>query len=118
MIYVFADKIQLQQVLLNFMRNALNAMECMPPENKFMTIALNVNKGFTTVSVGDSGPGIDPAIKDNLFKPFVTGNKKGFGIGLALSRSIIDKHHGSIWAENVPGGGAQFSFRLKIVKDA
>lgn len=116
-VWVYADKIQLQQVIVNFIRNAINAMEITPPGDKVMVVILSVGKGSVTVSIHDSGPGIAPEIKERLFKPFVTNNKKGFGIGLALSRSIIEKHNGEIWALNLPNGGAQFSFRLKIAKD-
>jgi signal transduction histidine kinase len=117
-VWVFGDKIQLQQVMMNFLRNALNAMENTPPESRLINIEQITGKGMVTLSVHDAGPGIDQEIKDKIFKPFVTGNKKGFGLGLAICRSIIDKHHGEIWAENPPVGGAQFSFRLKIVKYA
>jgi two-component system sensor kinase FixL len=117
-VWVYGDRIQLQQVLLNFMRNAINAMDSIRPESRLMVIMLSVSRGSATISVHDSGPGIAPEIKDRLFKPFVTNNKKGFGIGLALSRSIIEKHNGEIWALNLPDGGAQFSFRLKIAKNA
>ncbi len=59
----------------------------------------------------------DSNIIDNVFKPFVTNRKGGTGIGLSLSRSIIEAHDGSIWAENIAGGGAVFSFRLPLLKD-
>jgi two-component system sensor kinase FixL len=76
-----------------------------------------INKDSVRVSVQDSGKGIEEEIKEKLFKPFVTTRESGFGIGLAVSRSIIENHNGEIWAENIPGGGAEFSFRLKITKD-
>jgi signal transduction histidine kinase len=113
-IFVFGDKIQLQQVLMNLIRNAIVAMEKNEPVNKFIEIIMKLNKDSVTVSVRDSGPGINDTVKESLFKPFVTSHKTGFGIGLALSRSIIEKHNGAIWAENIPGSGAEFSFRLKI----
>jgi signal transduction histidine kinase len=116
-VWIYGEGIQLQQVLLNLFRNALNAMENNSPENKLLEIGLKVNKASATVSVRDSGCGIDPAIRDKLFKAFVSGSKKGFGIGLALSRTIIENHHGEIWADNLPGSGAEFSFRLKVVRE-
>jgi signal transduction histidine kinase len=116
-VWIYGERIQLQQVLLNLFRNAINAMENNSPENKLLEIGLKVNKASATVSVRDSGCGIDPAIRDKLFKAFVTGSKKGFGIGLALSRTIIENHHGEIWADNLPGSGAEFSFRLKVVRE-
>lgn len=114
--WINGEKILLQQVILNFFRNAMNAMEKNAPENKFLKITLKASKSHVTVSIRDSGGGIDPEIKDKLFKPFITGTKMGFGIGLALSRTIIEKHNGEIWAENLPEGGAEFSFRLKAIR--
>ncbi len=115
--WIFGEKIQLQQVLMNLFRNALNAMDKCEPEYKLLEISLKMNKGSATVAVRDSGCGIDPAIMDTIFNAFVTGSKKGFGIGLALSRTIIEKHHGEIWASNLAGGGAEFSFRLKTIRE-
>ncbi len=115
-VYVFADKIQLQQVLLNFFRNSIDAMDRSNRDDKKMEVTMRLAGDSVTVSVRDSGPGIDNNILEKLFKPFVTTGKTGFGIGLAVSRSIIQDHQGEIWAENIPGGGAEFSFRLKTIK--
>jgi signal transduction histidine kinase len=113
-VFVFCDKTQIQQVLMNFIRNAFQSMEKNDYGNRILEIVQQQEKGTVMVSVRDSGPGIDESILKSLFKPFVTTNKKGFGIGLALSRSIIEKHQGEIWANNLVGGGAEFSFRLHI----
>jgi C4-dicarboxylate-specific signal transduction histidine kinase len=113
-VYVHADKIQLQQVLLNFLRNSIDAMEKSNPGEKLIEVKMELDENSITVSVRDSGHGIDKSILNNIFKPFVTTGKTGFGIGLAVSRSIILDHGGEIWAENMPGGGAEFSIRLKI----
>lgn len=117
-VFIFGDKIQLQQVLLNFLFNGAIAMEKNDEKNRILEIFQRVKNNLVTVSVRDSGQGIDESIKENIFKPFVTTREKGFGIGLAVSRSIIEKHNGKIWANNIPGGGAEFSFNLQIVNDA
>lgn len=113
-IYVLADKIQLQQVLLNFLRNSIDAMEKSNPDDKKIEVVMKLVDDSVTVSVRDSGPGIDKNILVKIFKPFVTMGKTGFGIGLAVSHSIIQDHKGEIWAKNMPGGGAELSFRLKV----
>jgi signal transduction histidine kinase len=115
-VIVFGQKILLQQVMLNFLRNAMNAVDENPDCEKLIEISMKALKGYVTVSVRDSGKGINPEIKDKLFQPFITGRKEGFGMGLALSRTIIEKHHGEIWAKNLSGGGAEFSFRLKTAR--
>ncbi len=112
--YVLADKIQLQQVLLNLLYNAANAMENTKQGHKVISISQHTEKSSVTISVKDTGPGIGDEVKGTIFKPFVTSRKSGLGIGLAVSRNIIENHGGEIWAENCPEGGAEFSFRLKI----
>jgi signal transduction histidine kinase len=116
-VYVFGDKIQLQQVILNFINNGAIAMEHVIADKKILEIIQQANTDSVSVSVRDSGPGIDEAMKDKLFKPFMTTRVSGFGIGLAVSRSIIERHNGKVWANNLPGGGAEFSFRLQILAD-
>lgn len=117
-IFIFGDKIQIQQVLMNFIKNAVNAMEKCEPENKNLDISLASSKELVTVSVSDSGPGVETDIKEKLFKPFVTTKKEGFGIGLTLCRTIIEHHNGQIWVNNMPEGGAKFSFSLQTIENA
>jgi signal transduction histidine kinase len=116
-VYVFGDKIQLQQVLLNLLYNAAHVLDNVVSENRSIQIAQRIEKGSVIVTVRDSGPGINDEIIKNIFNPFVTSRASGLGIGLALCRTIIINHNGEIWAENIPGGGAEFSFKLKLYKD-
>ncbi len=115
-VIVLGDRVQLQQVLMNFIRNALAAMEKNDPHNKFLQVMLRLNADEAIVSVQDSGPGLDASIKENLFKPFVSTKKDGFGIGLTLCKSLIEKHQGKIWAESISRGGTMFAFSLPINK--
>ncbi|NWG29683.1 MAG: sensor histidine kinase [Ignavibacteriaceae bacterium] len=116
-VYIFADGIQIQQVLLNLIFNASQSMGKINASKKVITISDSINNTNVIVSVSDRGTGIDEAEKDKLFKPFITAKKEGTGIGLVICRSIIEDHEGKIWAENIPDGGAKFSFSLKIIKD-
>jgi len=116
-VYVWGDSTQLQQVLLNFVSNAANSIEEANCEKKIIHINETIIDQNVIVSVRDFGNGISDSIKNNLFKPFVTTRNKGFGIGLAISKSIIDEHEGKIWAENNPDGGATFSFQLNLYSD-
>jgi len=113
--YVNGDKIQLQQVILNLLFNSENSMESNSPENKKIEIIQQFDNGYVTVSIRDSGAGFEDSLKETLFKPFVTSRAKGLGIGLAVSKSIIENHNGVIWAENLPVGGSEFSFKLEIL---
>ena len=116
---VVADKIQIQQVLLNLVRNALEAMQDSPRRELRITSA-PASDGMVEVSVADTGSGIAPEIADQLFQPFMTTKKDGLGVGLSLSRNIIEAHHGRIEVEPNPGGGTIFRFSLRsgILKDA
>jgi len=115
--YVLADHTQIEQVILNFIFNASQAMEKTDPLKKLITIRQFINEGSVTVSVRDNGKGIDEAIKEEIFKPFITSKKEGMGIGLSICQSIIEEHRGKIWAENLPEGGAEFSFSLEIISN-
>jgi C4-dicarboxylate-specific signal transduction histidine kinase len=116
-VYILADKIQIQQVVLNFIINASQSMISAKTPDKIIEINQSFDENNVIVTVRDYGKGIEESIKDKLFKPFVTLKKEGMGIGLAICRSIIEDHEGKIWAENMPDGGAKFSFSLKIIKD-
>jgi two-component system sensor kinase FixL len=116
---VLVDRIQIQQVLLNLIRNSLEAMALEEGEGETMgrcldlTVAARASgPSVVEVTVSDTGPGLAPEISDCVFSPFVSTKPGGMGMGLAICRSIIDAHGGRLWAEANPGGGAVFRFEL------
>jgi two-component system, LuxR family, sensor kinase FixL len=111
---VLADKVQIQQVILNLMRNAIEAMS-QATERK-LTIATTLEEGMVRTDVSDTGPGLDPSAHSDLFVPFTSTKPTGLGVGLSISRSIIEAHYGTIWAEDNPGGGARFSFTMPLAR--
>ncbi len=106
---VAIDKIQIQQVVVNLVRNAVDVLR--GAERRVLTVRTAAGKhGYQEVAVADTGPGIAPEIADQLFKPFVTTKTEGMGIGLSICRSIVEAHGGEIWTEPNPGGGTIFRF--------
>ncbi len=114
---VKGDPVRLQQVLLNLVTNALDAMNAAPSRVLSIRSAAD-DGGMVVVSVSDTGPGIPEARLSGVFEPFFTTKKEGLGLGLAICRSIIEEHGGRLSARNGPGGGATFSFSLKAWPDA
>ncbi len=113
---VLIDKIQIQQVLVNLMRNAIEAMdEVDRPE---LTVTATRQGPMVLISVADNGPGLARAVADELFKPFVTTKKDGMGVGLSICRIIVDAHGGTIWAEPNPSGGTVFHFTIPVAAAA
>ena len=108
--WVLVDKVQIQQVVLNLVRNAIDAME--DTEACDLEIRIERSGENALVSVVDTGPGIDADVASQLFQPFVTTKRHGMGVGLSISRTIIEAHGGRIWAEPSMGGGAVFHFTL------
>jgi PAS domain S-box-containing protein len=116
---VRGDKIQLQQVLLNLMLNAFDAMKECPEENREVLLRAGSNGTDTVeVSVADHGPGLATDELDRLFQPFFTTKRDGLGMGLSICRSIIENHRGRLWAENNRDGGATFFFTVPVDRDA
>jgi two-component system sensor kinase FixL len=111
---VFVDPVQIQQVLVNLLRNAIEAME--EVERRELVIATRTipDEQAAEVSVADSGPGITPELADRLFQPFFTTKKTGMGLGLSICREIVEAHHGKLSAAPGPSGGAVFRLMLPI----
>lgn len=107
---IVGDRVQIQQVLVNLLRNAVEAMA--ETERRELTLSLTRRDDMVEVAVSDTGPGIAPDIADRLFRPFVTTKAHGMGIGLAISKSIIEAHGGTMMVDSNPGGGAVFTFTL------
>ena len=112
-VYILADKVQMQQVILNLILNATQAMDTTIDYKKFVSLSISNELEQVTITVCDNGIGFDPGIMKNLFKPFLSTKEKGLGIGLSICRTIIVEHEGEIWAENLPEGGAKIEIRMK-----
>lgn len=111
---VLADKVQVQQVLLNLMRNALEAME--QSERRELLLSTSpADAGMVSINVADTGSGISPEVASQLFQPFVTTKPQGMGVGLSISRTIVEAHGGQLTVEANPGGGTVFRFTLRAV---
>ena len=110
---VLADATQLQQVVLNLVRNAIEAMQAVE-QRELMIASRQTEEGMVELSVTDSGPGLEPQVAQQLFMPFVSTKPSGMGIGLSICRSIIDAHQGQIRAEPAPGGGTSFRVTLPV----
>jgi two-component system, LuxR family, sensor kinase FixL len=111
---VLADKVQIQQVLINLLRNAVDAMETAQRRELVISTAPG-DDDMITVSVSDTGSGIAPEIASQLFQPFVTNKRHGMGVGLSISRTIVEAHGGQIDVEPNPAGGTIFRFTLRAV---
>lgn len=114
-VYVFGDLVQLQQVFMNLLLNAAFALKRNENRPKQIQIKLKHSNSHITVSIEDNGPGIEEAIRLKLFDAFVTTKEDGLGIGLSISKSIVQNHGGKIIAENRPEGGAVFSITLQAL---
>ncbi|MCH7774030.1 MAG: PAS domain-containing protein [Bacteroidetes bacterium] len=115
---IYGDKIQMQQVILNLIMNALDAVKNQPIDARHIVITTSVeDKEGLEVRVTDSGPGVEEDNIENIFDAFYTTKTQGMGLGLSVCHSIIENHGGRIWVENCSGGGAKFSFRLPFRMD-
>jgi signal transduction histidine kinase len=111
---VYGDRVQLQQVLINLVINACDAMRAARPAGRELTIraALTPDRSAVRLSVTDNGPGLPPGRLEQVFEPFVTTKAHGMGLGLAVCRTIITAHGGRLFAEHADGGGARFVLEL------
>jgi signal transduction histidine kinase len=112
---VRCDPVHLQQVILNLVLNGMEAMAYLPEEKRRIVVRTAPgDNGTVEVAVADSGPGIPVDRLPKLFEPFFTTKKEGMGMGLSIARTIVEAHHGQIWAENNSGDGATFCFTVPV----
>jgi two-component system sensor kinase FixL len=109
---VFADRTQVQQVLVNLIRNAIDAM--LGSQRRHLVIRTHGEGEFVKISVEDTGSGMDQAVAEKLFQPFNTSKQSGMGVGLSICRTIVEAHGGTIWFEPISGGGTVFHFTLRV----
>ncbi|WP_262271874.1 PAS domain S-box protein [Microvirga yunnanensis] len=114
---VIVSRVQIQQVLLNLVRNAMEAMQGVERRNLQIRAELVSDGTMAQISIKDTGTGIAPAILEKLFTPFTTTKQTGMGVGLSICRTIIEAHGGKIWADSTSGDGTTFHFTLRTVKD-
>ncbi|SEP17711.1 His Kinase A (phospho-acceptor) domain-containing protein [Rhodospirillales bacterium URHD0017] len=108
------DKIQIQQVIVNLMRNAIEAMEHSPRRELTVTAEQTADARQIIVRIVDTGPGLAPTVAERLFQPFVTTKSQGMGVGLSICHSIVAGHGGELVALPNPEGGTIFSFTLPL----
>ncbi len=113
---ILVDKIQIQQVLLNLLRNALEAVA--EREHREVVLVAETQQGMVRIGVVDNGPGLPEDVKARLFQPFVSTKKTGMGMGLSICHNIVTAHDGRLWAEANPAGGTIFRLTLPAVPSA
>lgn len=114
---VLADRIMIEQVLMNLVKNAAEAMQERPIEQRHIHVEARIVEAYIEVAVSDNGCGITPAQQQNLFSPFFTTKPEGMGMGLNICRSIIEYHNGRLWVDPNPSGGSIFRFTLPQEKN-
>ena len=113
---VLVDRIQIQQVLLNLIRNAVEAM-IRSPRRRLEIRGAAAERGMVEIVVSDSGPGLAPEMVAHLFEPFHSSKETGMGLGLSISRGLVEGHGGRMWASKSDQGGAAFHFTLMGAED-
>jgi PAS domain S-box-containing protein len=112
--WVLAQEIQIEQVIINLARNAIEAMAEIPDEQRHLTLRTRRLDAEVEIQVRDTGPGLDGDVAERIFEPFVTTKAQGMGLGLSISSGIVAAHGGQLVVDSVPGGGATFSFNLPL----
>jgi signal transduction histidine kinase len=115
---VLGDRVQLQQVVLNLAMNALDAMSQSDGATRILSVGAHQDGNHAKVSVCDTGPGIAPEHQESVFAPFFTTKTTGLGVGLAISKSIVESHGGQLWLHSEPGLGAAFQFTVPLAEEA
>jgi signal transduction histidine kinase len=114
---VLVDKTQIAQVLVNLLRNATQSISAAAPGEGLIQVSGWREGDSVRITVADNGPGVPPEVMARLFEPFVTTKDAGMGLGLSISKSIVESHGGRLWAENGQGGGALFHLELPMVTE-
>jgi C4-dicarboxylate-specific signal transduction histidine kinase len=109
------DRVHLQQVILNLVVNAMDAMANMPIDVRKIMISTTRTDDFAEVAISDAGHGIPSDKIKEVFEPFFTTKTGGMGMGLSIARTIVEAHDGRIWAENLPAGGASIRIKLPLI---
>jgi signal transduction histidine kinase len=115
-LHVRGDPVQLQQVVLNLVINAIDALSEIQAKAREVSVMTSRSGAYAEIRVGDNGPGIAEGDLKTIFNPFFTTKPQGMGMGLAIVRTIVEAHHGTISAENQRSGGALFTIRLPIAR--
>ena len=102
---IYADGIQIEQIIVNLMQNAIDALRDAPTERREVQLQVRATKGIAEVAVRDSGSGVSAAAEEHMFEPFFTTKPTGLGMGLAISRSIVEAHGGRVWSKRRADGG-------------
>jgi two-component system sensor kinase FixL len=113
---VLADRVQIQQVVINLVRNAMDVLPT-STRRELRISTSDQGDGFAVVQVADTGPGVSDDVRERLFQPFTTTKPDGMGVGLSICRTIIEAHGGSIWVESNADGGATFAFTLPTARE-
>jgi len=111
---IYADRIQIEQILVNLIQNAIDAIREAPSDRREIQLQAWAAKGMAEVAVRDTGSGVSSAATERMFEPFFTTKSQGLGMGLAISRSIIEAHRGRIWIQRRARGGRGITIRFSL----